>query len=65
MERGYARSRERTEAVRASLEPLAPGERPRAVTVAAVVAALIAVANLALFLAGWEVRGQEPSTAAR
>ena len=62
MERGYARSRERTEATRAALKPLAPGERPCAVTVAAIVAALIAVANLALFLAGWEVRGQEPST---
>ena len=62
MERGYARSRERTEAARAALQPLAPGERPLAVTVAAVVAALIAVTNLVLFLAGWEVRGQEPST---
>jgi hypothetical protein len=41
MSRGYARARERDEAVRASLEPLAPGERPRAVTVAAVVAALL------------------------
>jgi hypothetical protein len=62
LERGYARSRERTDAVRAELQPLAPGERPRAVTVAAVLAGLIAVANLVLFLAGWEVRGQEPST---
>ncbi|MDP9294898.1 MAG: hypothetical protein M3O90_10840, partial [Actinomycetota bacterium] len=62
MERGYARSRERTDSVRAELQPLAPGERPRAVTVAAVLAALIAVANLVLFLAGWEVRGQAPST---
>jgi hypothetical protein len=44
--RGYARSRERDEAVRAALEPLAPGERPRAVTVAAIVAALAAVANV-------------------
>jgi hypothetical protein len=61
-ERGSARSRERTEAARASLQPLAPGERPRVVTVAAIVAALIAVTNLVLFLAGWEVRGQEPST---
>ena len=33
--RGYARSRERDEALRAGLEPLAPGERPRAVTIAA------------------------------
>ena len=62
MERGYARSRERTEATRASLKPLGPGERPLAVTVAAIVAALIAASNLVLFLAGWEVRGQEPST---
>ena len=62
MERGYARSRERTDAVREGLEPLAPGERPRAVTVAAVLAAAIAVANFALFLAGWEVQGKAPST---
>ena len=62
MERGYARSRERTDAVRASLEPLAPGERPLAVTVAAAVAALICLLNLVLLLVGWEVRGEEPST---
>jgi len=62
MERGYARSRARTDAIRENLEPLAPGERPRAVTVAAVLAAAIAVANLALFLAGWEVQGKGPST---
>ena len=59
--RGYARSRERDEAARASLAPLAPGERPTAVTVAAVVAGVMAVANLALFLAGWDVRGQDPN----
>jgi hypothetical protein len=41
MSRGYARGREKDEAIRASLEPLAPGERPRAVTVAAVVAAVL------------------------
>ena len=62
MERGYARSRARTDAVRASLEPLQPGERPRAVTIAAVVALIIAATNLILFYSGWEVRGQEPST---
>jgi len=61
MTRRYARSRARDEAVRASLEPLAPGERPLAVTVAAVVAALLALANLAFFLAGWEVAGEDPS----
>lgn len=63
MQQGYARSRERTDAVRANLEPLAPGERPLALTVAAVLAALITVANLVLFLAGWEVQGNEPSVA--
>jgi hypothetical protein len=62
MQRGYARSRERTEAVRANLRPLAPGERPLAITIAAALAAVIAAANLVLFLAGWEVQGKEPST---
>ena len=41
MSRGYARGREKDEAVRASLEPLAPGERPGAVTVAAIVSAIL------------------------
>ena len=58
---GYARSRERTERARAELEPLAPGERPTAVTVAAVVAVVLALANLALWAAGVEVRGEDPS----
>ena len=61
MTRGYARSRERDEAVRAALQPLAPGERPRAVTVAAILAALLALSNVVLALAGWEVRGQDAS----
>jgi hypothetical protein len=52
MERGYARSRERADAVRASLDPLAPGERPTAVTVAAIVAGVIGVANVVLVAAG-------------
>jgi hypothetical protein len=42
----YARGRARDEAVRMSLEPLAPGERPVAVTVAAVVAFVFAIANV-------------------
>jgi len=58
--RGYARSRERDEAVRAQLQPLAPGERPLAVTIAAVLAAVLAVANIGFFLAGWEVAGEDP-----
>jgi hypothetical protein len=62
MDRGYARSRAKSDAVRAGLQPLQPGERPRAVTVAAAIALLIATANLILFYSGWEPRGQEPST---
>jgi hypothetical protein len=60
MSRGYARSRERDEAARAALVPLAPGERPRAVTIAAVLAAIIAAGNLVLIAAGWEVDGERP-----
>ena len=52
MERGYARARERNEATRAALEPLAPGERPTAVTVAAIAAALIGLANVILVITG-------------
>lgn len=47
MSRGYARSRERDEAVRASLEPLEPGERPGAVTVAAVAALVLGLLLIA------------------
>ena len=65
MERGYARAREaKNEAVRAALVPLEPGERPLAVTVAAIVAALLAVANVVLCLAGWEVDGRPAASPA-
>lgn len=43
---------------RAALVPLREGERPGAVTVAAIVAFLLAVGNLAAFAAGWKVDGQ-------
>ena len=52
MSRGYARSRQRNEETRANLEPLGPGERPKAVTVAAVVAALLGIANVVLLITG-------------
>ena len=51
---GYARSRAKDEEVRRSLKPLAPGERPTAVTVAAVAAVLLAVANVVAVVAGWD-----------
>jgi hypothetical protein len=59
MSRGYARGREKDEAIRASLEPLAPGERPRAVTVAAVVALILGLLLVAQALLddGAEVQG--------
>jgi hypothetical protein len=57
LERGYARARAKDAEARASLEPLAPGERPTAVTVGAVVAGLIAVANVVLVAAGTSVAG--------
>ena len=42
----YARGRARDEAIRMNLEPLAPGERPGAVTIAAIVAFAFAIANV-------------------
>jgi hypothetical protein len=50
--RGYARSRQKDEAARAALVPLAEGERPVAVTVAAVAAAVLSVANLVALAVG-------------
>ena len=47
-----SRSEERNEAVRQTLEPLPRGERPGAVTVAAVVALVMAVANIVAALLG-------------
>ena len=61
VQRGYARAEARNEEVRRSLEPLAPGERPTAVTIAAIVAAVLLVGNVGLWLAGVEVSGREPS----
>jgi hypothetical membrane protein len=60
MKRGYARGRERDEQIRAELQPLAPGERPKAVTIAAVAAALFGLANIVLWLVGVEVNGERP-----
>jgi cation transport ATPase len=51
--RGYERSRAKDEEARAALEPLAQGERPTAVTVGAVVAAALPVANLLALAFGY------------
>ena len=61
MSRGYARSRARADDIRAGLEPLAPGERPLAVTIAAGLAAALALANVVVYLVGWDVGGSEPT----
>ena len=61
--RGYSAAREKDERARASLEPLEKGERPRAVTVGAVVAFLLAAVNLGFGLAGTDVPGRDPSLA--
>jgi hypothetical protein len=50
-----SRSEARNAEARAGLEPLAPGERPTALTVAAVVAVLLAVANIMAWAAGAQV----------
>jgi hypothetical protein len=55
LRRGYARGRARDEEIRAGLTPLAPGERPRAVTVAAVVAFVFAIGNVAAALTGNDI----------
>lgn len=54
MARRYARSRAKDDAARAALKPLVPGERPTAVTVGAVVAAIAAVANLVALIVGYD-----------
>jgi hypothetical protein len=57
MRRGYARAEERNAAVRATLTPLAPGERPPALKVAVGVALLLALSNLVAFALGADVPG--------
>ena len=60
MRRGYARAEERNAAVRAELEPLGPGERPRPLVIAAALAALLAIANVVAWAAGLDVEGKKP-----
>ena len=62
MAQGYERSRERTDAVRAQLEPLAEGERPGAVTAAAIVAFVMAIANVVAALVGESLGGDAVSS---
>jgi hypothetical protein len=52
-EGGYARSRAKDDAARAALKPLRRGERPGAVTVGAIAAAILALANLIALVFGY------------
>jgi hypothetical protein len=47
-------------AARAALVPLSAGERPRVITVAAVMALVLGIANLAAYFAGLKVAGARP-----
>jgi len=53
------RGEARNEQIRAGLEPLRPGERPRALLVAIVVALIFGVGNLVALAAGYDLRGRE------
>jgi hypothetical protein len=59
MRSGYARGEARNEEIRRNLEPLAEGERPGAVTVGAIVALVLAVANTVALALGETVRGDD------
>ncbi|MFL5896965.1 MAG: hypothetical protein ACJ76D_00640 [Solirubrobacterales bacterium] len=60
MARGYARAEQRNQEAREALEPLGEGERPRVVTIGAIVAGLIALSILGGYLAGVKVNGEVP-----
>jgi hypothetical protein len=60
MTRGYARAEQRNQEAREALQPLQDGERPRVVTIGAVVAGLIALSILAGYAAGVKVNGETP-----
>lgn len=51
-----ARTEAKNEAIRAGLTPLAPGERPPALLAAIGVALFIAISNVVLVLAGYEIK---------
>lgn len=56
-----SRSEAKNAAVRAQLEPLAPGERPGPVTAGAIVAVGLILANIVVYVAGVKVRGDRPA----
>jgi hypothetical protein len=63
IERGYARSEERNRETREALKPLARGERPRVVTIGALLSALVAASIVGGYLVGIHVNGAQPKPA--
>ena len=59
-ERPPSRSELKDAEARARLEPLGEGERPAAVTVAAIVTVVLLVVNAVLAFSGYQVRGKKP-----
>lgn len=55
------RSQKRDAAVRAGLTPMQPGERPAAIVVASVIAALLGLGNLIAYAAGLKIGGKHPA----
>ena len=53
-----SRSEQRDAALRATLDPLAPGERPPAIVIATSVATALAIANLAAYAVGVKIQGK-------
>lgn len=60
-EHGVSGSELKNQRARAALEPLEEGERPRVVTVGALVSALIAGITVGAWVVGAEVNGERPS----
>ncbi len=56
-----SRSEQRNEAVRATLTPLSPGERPWPITVSAGLAAASGLGNLIAWIAGAKIAGKHPA----
>jgi hypothetical protein len=60
MKEGYAKAELRNQAAREALTPLAEGERPRVVTIGAILSGLIAISIVVGYLAGVKVDGETP-----
>jgi hypothetical protein len=58
-----SRSEQRAAVIRAELEPFAPGERPPAIVIAAIVAAALGIANLVAYAVGVKIDGKSPGPA--